>query len=328
MVYLNWRRYQDEFDLLVDKLRSDELSEEVSLSFMVQRICKNDPAQDQTILGVESFLLAFLEFLFSRAEGPYSPQFSLYAGVIRTVFSASAPLCILLDLNGADTIGNMILNKRGRLKFAIADNLELMLLLDWWSRFGLQPVTEREAFDAILRKSTISRRIASSDPGLILRLLEVFPSYRSEFCSDILTREDLLASQTVISTLPSHRRYRRLYSLLLDQGSDLQDMIRQEEKRVLPMHVRRNTFLSFLVKQLHKETCQICDLCNPSDQDSPITVHHIVPLADGGMDSARNMLVVCRHHHQAIHAGQIQVRMNGMIEIWCESGLHLISPNF
>ena len=327
MADINWRRYQEEFALLADVLITDEQPLPVDLIIRIRLICLSDPAVDQQILGVDPSLLAFLEYLFFKAEGPYAPVFRTYAKAIGFVCRSSPELCNLLNLNSADAIGNMILNKRGKLKFVIADHLELLMLLDWWPLFGLAPVSQRQVFDAIVQKSSIHRRLSTSDPVLILRLLEVFPLYRSEFCPDEITLEELMNCRKSVSPLPSHKRYHRLHEELTNQGLDIFAIIRQEEQRILPIQVSRNTFLSYLVKHLHQDTCQICNLHGSSHHDSEITVHHIVPLSVGGADSARNMLVVCRMHHHAIHAGEINVSINEMIEISYQGIIYRIVPN-
>ncbi|PKL58921.1 MAG: hypothetical protein CVV33_10000, partial [Methanomicrobiales archaeon HGW-Methanomicrobiales-4] len=108
---------------------------------------------------------------------------------------------------------------------------------------------------------------------------------------------------------------------------DLIEMIKDEERRILPIQVKRNMFLGFLVKQLHHEMCQICNLPGQTLSDPVITVHHIVPLSEGGVDAAENMLIVCRLHHQAIHVGEIQVRPGTPIEVRSPDWIHLIEPN-
>jgi len=329
MPRLNWRKYQKQFKDLSDEILYQQNHSDTSLLPRLQEICHDDPASDLLILGAEAPLLAYLEYLFARAEGPYSPSFISYSRLITQVFRLSLPLRTLLDLNAADAIGNMILNRRGRLKFAVADELELSLLLEQWPIFGLRPVTDRQVFDAILQKSDINHRISSGDPDLLVRLLEVFPQYQSEFIPSGKTREELIAARQDRSPLPSQRRYHRLYTRLLEQGYDIRQMIREEEQRILPIQMRRNTFLSFLVKQLHKGVCQICAVKDQSHHadDSPITVHHIIPLSDGGADTARNMLVVCMNHHQAIHDGKIGVCLTEMIEIRCDTNIYMIEPN-
>ncbi len=329
MPRLNWRKYQDRFDQFSEELLSEQIPNEKGILLTIHEICLDDPAADHLILGAESWLLAYLEFLFARAEGPYSPLFTSYSRIIRAVFSLSSPLRTLLDLNAADAIGNMILSRRGRLKFKVADELELSLLLESWPGFGLQPVTVRQVFDAVLSKSDISRRISSEDPDLLLRLLEVFPQYQSDFFPVGKTREELLAGRQDRSPLPSQRRYHRLYTSLLEQGYDIRQIIRDEEQRTLPIHMRRNTFLSYLVKQLHGGKCQICALTGQDSHTnkSPITVHHIIPLSEGGSDSARNMLVVCMSHHKAIHDKKINIILTDVIEIRCPEMVFQIEPN-
>lgn len=330
MARVNWKKYQDQFDHLSVELLSENSPGKDAILARLHNICQDDPAGDLQILGVEAPLIAFLEFLFARAEGPYTSVFPSYAHLITLVFSISSSLRTLLNLNASDAIGNMVLNKRGRLKFAIADQLELSLLLEWWPIFGLVPVSSRQVFEAVLLKSDISHRIRSEEPNLLLRLLEVFPELRSEFFPNGKTHEDLLAGRRESSPLPSQRRYHRLYTNLLDQGYDLKQIIKEEEKRILPIQLRRNTFLSFLVKQLHNGECQICSLSDgfsDSTCKSPITVHHIIPLSKGGLDNARNMLVVCLDHHRSIHGGQIQVIMDDQIVVKQPDGTSLIPPN-
>jgi len=203
-----------------------------------------------------------------------------------------------------------------------------MIILDMWVRFGLIPVSQRQVYEAVMKKSTISRRIMARDPGVILRLVEVFPEYRKEFCPDTLTKEDLIRKQADIQPLPSQRRYHHLYDQIIRNRRDIAEVIREEEQRILPIQVKRNTFLGYLVKKAHQETCQICDLIHESQTGSIITVHHITPLSEGGKDIARNMLVVCRHHHQAIHAGEIQVRCDNLIEIRCRNDILYINPKY
>lgn len=330
MARLNWKKYQDQFDHFSAELLSENSPGECAILQRIHNICKGDPAVDLLILGTEAPLIAFLEFLFARAEGPYSSVFPVYAHLIGLIFNISSSLKALLNLNAADAIGNMILNKRGRLKFAIADQLELSLLLEWWPTFGLTPVKACQVFEAVLQKSGVSHRIRSEEPDLLLRLLEVFPEFQSEFFPPEKTPDDLLISRQNISPLPSQRRYHRLYANLLEQGHDLRQMIKEEENRILPIQMRRNTFLSFLVKQLHNGECQICaitDNLRDSTCKSPITVHHIIPLSEGGADNARNMLVVCLDHHQEIHNGQIQVLLGDQIEVIHSGGKCMIPSN-
>lgn len=327
MPELNWRRYRESFESVAqDILTTPQISHEDLLS-RLRDICQNDPAYGSEIFGVDSTLLEFVEFLFFRAEGPYTKGFVTYAGIIRSICQHSQCLCALLNRNSADAIGNMILNQRGNIKFAIADHLELLLLLQWWSQFGLEPVSEREVFDAIMQKSSVVRRIPSRDPTLLLRLVEVFPAYQHEYWPIDLNPESLVSAAGSSIPIPSHRRYRQVMEGYLTQGLMLQDIIKIEEHRVLPLHVARNIFLAYLVRILHQETCQICSLGYTPQKKTRITVHHLVPLGTGGPDTARNMLVVCQEHHDLIHSGVITTDLDEMICIRYAGARHLLSPN-
>lgn len=328
MAHLNWHRYCLQFHHLATELTEDQYSDPACLTADLHQICMDDPACDELILGVESFRIAFLEYLFAQAEGPFSGKFPEYARAIRTLVDSSEPLQHLLSFNAPDAIGNMVLNKRGRLKFLIADHLELMMLLEWWPRLGLEPVTEREVLDAILKKPYIQHRLTSGDPGLLLRLLEVFPTYQKEFWKQQESREDLSARLATLTPPPSYRRYHRLYTSFLKEGTDLREIIRQEEERILPLQQSRNTFLAYLVRKFHNDTCQVCKVCGTGHEDRDITVHHIIPLSRGGEDRAWNMLVVCRSHHHAIHESHIHVSVDDTIHIRCDSRTYHINPAF
>jgi hypothetical protein len=328
MPELNWRRYREPLaSLIKDLLINPGISHEDLLS-RLRDIFQNDPAYGSEIFGVDSTLLEFVEFLFFKAEGPYTKDFVTYAGIIRSVCQHSLPLCALLNRNSADAIGNMILNQRGNIKFSIADHLELQLLLQWWSQFGLEPVSEREVFDAIMQKSSVVRRIPTRDPALLLRLVEVFPAYQHEYWPIDVSLESLASAAGSSIPLPSHRRYRQVMKDYLAQGLQIRDIIKIEEHRVLPLHVARNNFLAYLVRSLHQETCQICSLGYTPQKKTRITVHHVKPLGAGGPDTARNMLVVCLEHHALIHSGVITTDLDDLICIRYAGVEHLLSPNF
>ncbi|MEN6396007.1 MAG: hypothetical protein ABFC78_05945, partial [Methanoregula sp.] len=102
------------------------------------------------VLGVDVRLLAFLEFLYSKSQGPYSPYFLKYSHLIQVIIRRSAPLRNMLNESGAHAIGNMVLDGRGHLKFKISDFNELSYVLDFWENCGLAALTPRTIFDAIL----------------------------------------------------------------------------------------------------------------------------------------------------------------------------------
>jgi len=317
---LNWRRYQECFERLADGMQSGSISGPQAFNVDLSECTDGDPASSQSFLGVSSSLIAYLEYLFWRADGPYFHGFESYALLIQALFSWFPDLRSLIDHNAPDALGNMVLNRRGRLKFSIADQAELGIILDWWERFHLLPVSPRQVLDAILQKSTIQDRIVQGDPRLILRLIDVFPEFAEEVNPENIPREELIVSSGAITPPPSERRYRRILEQYLDAGGDLGSLIREEERRILPMQMRRNRFLAYLVRQEQKNTCQICKVRGEITCGS-VAVHHIVPLSLKGKDRADNMLVTCAPHHAAIHAGEIVLTIrNGNLLVRCTDG--------
>lgn len=312
---MNWRSYASSYETITAGIRSGELTSSASLLSVLKAATRDDPASARKILGVEPCLLAYLEYLFHEAKGPYSPGFAGTAEMIRFVFAGFPNLRALINLNASGAIANMVLNRRGRLKFLISDQAELALVLDWWKNFGLVPVTPREVFDTVLEKPTIQDRQERGDPLLMLRLLDVFPEYEPVINPRGTSRADLLSATGTVTHPPSERRYRRLYESYQKEGRDIRSVIRDEEQRILPMQVRRNRFLAYLVRMAHDNTCQVCR-AKGEVSSGPISVHHIIPLSGGGKDLADNMLVVCIPHHQAIHAGSMEVFVeNGIIRV-------------
>ena len=305
---LRWQSYVPCFKVISEKILSGKISSEVSLNLALTGCTSDSPVTETLILGVERSLISYLEFLFHEAQGPYSPAFSESAEIISRVFLFSPELRALINLNAAGTLANMVLNRRGRLKFLIADQLELAVVLQWWERSGLSPVSEREVFKAVISKPTISDRIAQNNPGLILRLIDVFPEFSEEFNPDGIRREYLIEqlSSVSLSPLPSERRYRQIYELYMKAGRDIQSIIRDEEKRIVPMQMKRNRFLAYLMKKLHQDTCQICSAKGEISSDRK-EVHHIIPLSLNGRDAADNLIVLCSAHHKAVHAGEINL---------------------
>lgn len=317
---LNWRRYQECFERLADGMQSGSISGPQAFNDELTGCTDGDPASSQSFLGVSSSLIAYLEYLFWKADGPYYPGFERYALLIQTLFSWFGDLRSLIDHNAPDALGNMVLNRRGRLKFSIADQAELGYILDWWGRFQLLPVTPRQVLDAILQKPTIRDRIMQGDPRLILRLIDVFPEFVGELNPENIPREELTVSSGSITPPPSERRYRRILEQYLDAGGDIRSIIREEERRDLPMQMRRNRFLAYLVRQEQKNTCQICKVRGEIPR-GPVAVHHIVPLSLKGKDRADNMLVTCAPHHAAIHAGEIVLTIrNRSLLVRCSDG--------
>lgn len=322
---VRWQDHEPCFMEVLCAIRSEQANP-CDIPFALKECTKNSPYAKREILGVPSYLIAFLEFLFHKAQGPYSPDFEGIAGSIQTFFLNAPALTTLINHNAPDALANMVLNRRGRLKLLISDQVELGTILEWWTRFGLIPVSQKEVFEAILNKPTIRDRIRQGDPLLILRLMDVFPGYTGIINPKGVAREAIVNAAGTITRPPSERRYHQLYAAYKREGRNIRSLIREEEQRILPMQMRRNRFLAYLVKSLHENTCQICSL-RGKKTEGPVEVHHIIPLSQQGKDRADNMLVTCTTHHQAIHAGIITIRVeDGSVKIISADGEWTLSP--
>ena len=320
-----WRRYQEAFSEVKKLVDDGIIRSESDLNDRLREITRTDPRSSLTHLGVASYLIAFLEYLFAMAEGPYSPSFPIFSRTISIVFSLSRPLITLIDYNAPAAIGNMILNGRGNLRFIIADNLELGEILEWWPRYGLRPLTPVEILDSLLMKNIVREKLHNHDPHLLSRLFEVFPEYTLRFAPPGVNYEEIKRlAETLAPSSVSHRRYRKILTERLKGDlSRIDELIREEESRFLPLETSRNLFLAYLVKTKKNFQCEICHSLGIKQTGSPITVHHIRALSEGGSDIASNMLVVCLDHHNQIHDGTIRIIPgDGMLVITPEESFY------
>jgi len=72
--------------------------------------------------------------------------------------------------------------------------------------------------------------------------------------------------------------------------------------------IERNPLLVKLLKQLHPETCQLCNeslFWKRGQINRYSEVHHIKELSGGGRDAADNCLVLCANCHRKMHYGDI-----------------------
>jgi hypothetical protein len=303
---LRWQHYQTELqnlcEDLIDKRETyDAIRKRLELIF--------GPAGK--ILGVDARLLAFLEFLYTRSQGPYSPYFLKNSRLIQVIIRRSAPLRNMLNASGAHALGNMILDGRGNLNFKISDFNEFTYVLDFWENCGLEVQTPRSVFEAILNKKGVRERIERQDGALLIRLSNIFPMFEKEIIpSDV----DLNQIKERVQE-PFREYFDSIIQDYLSQGKSIDDIIEIENARAGKSLAKRNQFLSYLVKRRHNFECQICAAGDLAKIPSFIQVHHIVRLSDDGEDHSRNMIVTCNYHHEEIHKGRITLEKGEKILI-------------
>lgn len=315
---LKWHLHETELqhlsDDLIDKRESyDAIGRRLELTF--------GPAGK--ILGVDVRLLAFLEFLYTKSQGPYSPYFLKYSHIIQIILRRSAPLRNMMNGSGAHALGNMVLDGRGNLNFKISDFNELSYVLDFWEKCGLEAQTPRSIFNAILNKKGVRYRVEKLDGALLIRLSNIFPMFENEI---IPPNVDLKQFSESLQN-PFAEYFEDIIQDYSTQGKSIDDIIEIENLRAGKTLERRNQFLSYLVKKRHNFQCQICSAGDPAKFPSYIQVHHIIRLADNGEDHSRNMIVTCNYHHEEIHRGRIRLETGEKISIESNGRKLFTSPN-
>ncbi len=315
---LKWRLYETELQIL-----SDDIIDRRETYNAIGKRLELIFGPTGKIRGVDARLLAFLEFLYTKSQGPYAPDFLKYSQIIKVIIRRSRPLRNMLNESGAHAIGNMVLNGRGNLNFTISDYNELSSVLDFWEDCGLQTQNPRAIFDAILIKKGIRNRIESRDGALLIRLSNIFPMFESEIISPDL---DLNQLNRGLQN-PFSGYFEDITQKYLSQGKSISDIIEIQNQRAGKTQNRRNQYLSFLVKKRCNYQCQICATCDPVKIPFSIQVHHITPLSENGDDHSRNMIVVCNYHHHDIHSGRIQLEKGEVITIERNGKKFFTSPN-
>ena len=108
-------------------------------------------------------------------------------------------------------------------------------------------------------------------------------------------------------------RFEKIINYYKKKGFSIEEMIQMENKRELPVGVKRNNLLSFLVRKANGFKCELCK--TEVKRSDMIQTHHIIPLSEGGEDHSRNMIVLCEQHHDSVHAGEIMLE-RGDTKTW------------
>ena len=149
----------------------DVLIQKLSLIFTDFRLIEN----------TDNRTIAFLEFCFYMADGPYSRKFTFFVLVLRKVFAVYPPLRKLINKTGDAAIANMTLGAIGALKFEISDLYELKRVLWAWEKMGLRRSTISSVFYVVKNKYKVKRAISRKSLFILARLKAIFPMYQKSF---------------------------------------------------------------------------------------------------------------------------------------------------
>ena len=279
--------------LSLDIYKDQELTEEtfiqkLSLIFIDFKLVEN----------TDSRAIAFLEFCFYMADGPYSRKFNFFVSVLRKVFAVYPPLRKLINKTGAAAIGNMTLGAIGKLKLEISDLYELKQVLRAWDKMGLRRKTINSVFSVVRKKFIVKRGISEKNTFLLARLKSIFPMFQKSFIPSNLNLNQALYDHF-------KERFEKIISDYREKGLSIEEMIQEENERELLVGVKRNNLLSFLVRKANRFKCELCK--TEKKWSYTIQTHHIIPLSEGGEDHSRNMIVLCESHHESVHAREFMI---------------------
>lgn len=305
MTTIRWKEKEDELlDLAIIFQEQENLSNQLfreSLEIVFP--------QAKIIKGVDERSIAFLEFCFFRAIGPYSSKFKFYVILMRKIFQINILLRRLINSTAAASIANMVLGGVGGFKFKIVDYYELKTVLNSWESMGLKPLSERAILEAVLNKRGIREEIESENLLLLAKLKSVFPIFKTDFL-----RPDLNLSDALFTHF--RKRFEVILSAYQEKGLELLEMIIEENARDLPVGVKRNNLLAYLIKKKHNFQCQICTLVQSRPIiNQKVQAHHITLLSQGGEDRSENIIILCRKHHEDAHSENLNIISSDSLQI-------------
>ncbi len=291
-----WKNYIEKLDKLATEI--DEVKD-FSRGNLIDGLTKifNESYKE---LDVDVRIIAFLEFCFFKAEGPYSRRFEHFSEIILKIIALFPELQKILNRRADDLIANMVLNEKSGLNFKIFDNYELRIVVDLWKKIGLKPLSIESVFNSVMHKGSVISDLKEKNIYLLALLKKVFPFHEKYY----------LSNQIDLSKGIYEHEKKRFDNIIIEyenQGFSLNDIIKKENLRIMPTEIKRNNFLSYLLKKKHKFRCQICQLTKSKSKSHYFESHHIVPLEQGGADHSANMIVLCKKHHNEAHCGALEI---------------------
>lgn len=255
---------------------------------------------DYKELDVDVRLIVLIEFCFFKAGGPYSRRFEYFSEITFRIIALYPELQKILNGKAVELMSKMVLNEKSSLKFKISDNYELRIVLDMWKKMGLKPISIESVFNTVMQKRSVILDLKEKNIYLLALLKKVFPYYEKYYLSNQIDFSKGIHEQ-------EKKRFDNLIIEYKNQNLSLNDIIQKENLRDMPTEIKRNNFLSYLLKKKHKFRCQICQLTKSKSKTHNFESHHIVPLEQGGADHSSNMIVLCKKHHNEAHSGTLEI---------------------
>ena len=291
-----WKNQIKKLDKLVTEIYE---SKNCSRTNLIDRLAEIFDESYKEI-DVDIRIIVLIEYCFFKADGPYSQKFEYFSEIILKIISIFPEVQKILNRRADDSIAMMVLNEKSGLKFRIYDNYELRIVLDLWKKMGLKPRSIESVFNAVMQKRSVTLDLKIKNIYLLALLKQVFPFYEKYYLSNKIDLSKGIYEQ-------EKKRFDNLIIEYKKHNLSLNDIIQKENLRVMPTEIKKNNFLSYLLKKKHKFRCQICQLTKSKSKTHYFESHHIVPLEQGGTDHSSNMIVLCKKHHNEAHSGTLEI---------------------
>ncbi len=291
-----WKNHIKKLDKLTTEIYESKNFSRVNLIDRLAEIFDEDYKE----LDVDVRIIVLIEFCFFKAGGPYSRRFGYFSEILCRIIALYPELQKILNGRAVDLITKMVLNEKSGLKFKIFDNYELRIVLDLWKKMGLKPISIESVFNAVMQKRSVILDLKEKNSYLLALLKKVFPFYEKYY----------LPNQIDLNKGSYEQERKRFDNLIIEyknRNLSLNDIIQKENSRDMPTEIKRNNFLSYLLKKKHKFRCQICQLTKSKSKTHYFEAHHIVPLGQGGANHSSNMIVLCKKHHNEAHSGTLEI---------------------
>lgn len=135
-----------------------------------------------------------------------------------------------------------------------------------------------------------------------------FISYLSTFCSKAIPNPLYIISEKEFYMIQEkeERQARQLSTNELEKRANDNSSL-HERTNITSLKYKRNPYIVEYTKRIANGICQDCkqpaQFLNKTTNEPFLETHHIIPLAEGGMDTIENTIAVCPNCHRKRHFG-------------------------
>lgn len=135
-----------------------------------------------------------------------------------------------------------------------------------------------------------------------------FISYLSEFCLKQIPNPIYLISEKEFCTNQEKEEKEARKLTITELKKKITNVFSvPEQTQITSFKYKRNPYVVEYTKRIANGTCQDCKqpapFLNKTTKEPFLEIHHITPLAEGGMDTIENTIAICPNCHRKRHFG-------------------------